>query len=1227
MPLFLHAMEQPKEEQLRELEKAVFKPIINRNTGLKIFSEFYSGFNEQLMAIEDKQVQNAHRDAFIRGAASTAINLCIAKSGPATFGIVPGVVIASSYAGDIKAQVDKVDFRDICGLPGADAFYAMYTGCTCNESIENSKMLLMAGEHIDAARRKIINLLADGAIAGADKISLTEENIKKITAFVHTSITKAAPDYIKERYRALLQKPTDTSSSIKWPEHLKEYCAQEQRRDERYEHARKTNPNLTIGKRTKKLQRQRSILARGLKTGASADSHNTSSIEQEMAKKISQVINENIEEVDKKLSELTSYIIQKDQAESAQQEFAGFCQDVSDSFNSVASVAMLCGHNDTACQINTLGRASVQAMQAMDGIRTIAQNGMAGAGIHPYVGIAAAVVSIATIAFQDDDEDMTAQIILDTIYDCAMNLSEQMYQFHKNVMEQFDEVHRSLHEIYETLNEHHKVMLEQFFDLCTSIGQDQKEVMRKLKSLQDYVRSNHRAIQKGIDALHRNADNNLRMTMNNLNGLRIEEIDDLIKRLQHSLLRKNVSPEEFSRCIEKLYIKATSRASADALTGGDIDIHSARSIQSALEGANEQHIFAHPAFSNINLLSKYIEKKSQDFKHVQLVNPLIWIKCVEALLHIIEQKIEHDSSYPPTEDIKDLDIDKLMILKEHGEKVVAFIENIAQSSYLRKIADKYQTCLRKLSKAIEEEQVQYEQKSTQQLREQHEDFIKSEKAKENIIVASHTAPQCAYYVAETVKMTKSMQPLPEPSPSKFIHLSPVYKHSFKGQSNTSECVEAKTSGPEDANDRFKRLLAEYQKDLPSKEKALLDAIQVNIFQNSLNTIDSAISSWVYPAEKESNLPKLMLPRETLPINTLYIEAEHKGLGTISHEYSIVGEHFHFECYFNFKHNSRKIKILHIAKKHNFQSIYEPKENILHYWYAGRYPKAIDIFTIERGMPLRYFVEIPFAVAYQGYYPPSAPYPAARDSIVSTATNQQNEKEAANNLQEIYECLQQGQKEKELNFNQEIINHLSSRSSNSAIFKAAQKLDVCFKVLDGIVTLMYNDLIGDENHELHANFAAIKYGKDTCIKNLAALTKFVQNYSPQNNGKNSKYLPFYIAQTTKQLGRSLDAIIASKCRPQFKSITQIMNRADTLINKYRMRKITPRAINLDSQEQLLKLLALIISQNEEKDKQIAQLLDNNRQLAEEIKSVRVELFDVKDRLKAVILLLEMKNAKS
>lgn len=1144
---------------LEFFDNTAFSSFAKRNKLTSKLSDFYHGFNDHDMAHQPEDVKNAHRDAFIRGATRAAIEIGIKSLGMPT---ASGLQLVSAASGTgLKKKLEKYDASASCA-PAADAFYAMYTGCTCKESFDNIKLVLRAGEKLNATKRKVANFISAGLIAGADKIKLTEENITRLATFVHTSINQTAPNYIKESYAAFLRKKKKKNQEKKEPD--------------------------TNRKKTEKLQRQKALL----------DQCRQSSHE-EMSTFVTQMLQEQQKEFFEQAKIFTDKSRQKNNASVSlsNDQWKKAINTTVDGFNGVAAIATIFGKRREAYAIATFGSAAAQAVSS---IQTFAQIGPM-CGISPYVGILSAVASVATL-FQEDDGQDNTQAILDAITHGIMHLSQQMHRFHEDMREQFELVHKKL-------NNHHLIMLEQFF----ALAQDQATVRQKLKSLGQYVKENQKAIQDGIDSLHKTVGDNFRMTVDNLNGLRIEEIDDLVERSLLTLQRKDVALEEFSRCLEELYVKAISRASADALTGSAVDIHSSTALATVLESApNQQNIFAHPAFSHINLLSRYIESNFQGFRHEKLVNPLIWIKCVDAILHMLTQKLEHDIAYPATEHARDLDIQKLLLLKKQGEKIIAFAEQLGHNKYLELLVARYQLRLQELADAIEREQKSFEEKETQNLRREHSAFIESEKAKTKRVATSYDCKKCVAHITDAIANSKAQHTYNS-------MLWPYYQSAdwqalgyFRGQLSVSIHLEdSKSMTPEEVRNPskfFEHLHQRYTETMESRDAKLLEATQVNL-KNSFDSIGTSISRWLYPDNQDSNLPILMMPLQNLPLNPIYIVAENRGLGSISHEYSVIDKTVHIQSYFNAKDTTQKIKILHMAKECSFENMYTLSENILHIWYGGRYPKSSDTYSTP-GLQLK--KGSPSFAAFLNYYPPIDPYPAERENFVSNARKEPDQSQVF--ASSIQKQMQDIQEEKRVELNREVLAQVAARVPTSAIFKAAQEFNVYFKILDSLLTFMYHDLMQDNQHPLCKQLVALKSDNDPhYMKDMAALTKYLQNYSAQHNREHRQgnYLPFYLRSTTEKITRVINEIIGSECKPQFNSVMRVINSIDALISHYRMRTIRPRV--------------LLLKEADEKDKKIEALLESNKELAAETRMVKQELAQVKEQLQAVMnLLLEMKK---
>ena len=926
--------------------------------------------------------------------------------------------------------------------PDADSFYYAYISSLCEggkEILKASrpilKPILKVGEIIDQAKKEIDHQIGDGAIAGLDAFGITEENLNKITSFVQEAMTYAPP-YIQKSWNELIGiKDAEGATHMSLP-------------------------------RTPKRQLAKKILDDSLiqRTSEERDEQLAAAIE-EYNQQVRTAIAHTITRA--QLGNLNAESHEDNIFDDQEFDYPKFRKYIHGAFRGLTSIATIFGHDNTAYRLSMTGSASLELMDAMD---SFLKDGLS-CGIDPYLGALSAVATISLLC-RKKEKDNSAQVILDAVNRGIMYLSEQIYRFEKNVLQNFVEM-------FKNDNRHHIIMLEKF----GALHLDQENFEQNFESFSEYVKNNHEAIQNGIDALSKQANNNFRMTLDNLNGLRVEEIDDLIK--LSLLKRENLSTEEFCRYVDELYVKATARASADSLTGGSIDLNSLDGVQNILEGSTgRRNIFEHPAFSNINLLSKYIENTCENFKHEKLVNPIIWIKCVEALLYLINQKIENDVFYPSTEDGKGLDLDKLMMLKNEGEKIIKFLERIDKNQYLKKIARDYQSRLQELADAIMQEKASYEEKQNQKLCRKHRINIEHEKAKiANRLSDGDQCKKCVENITEGLKSAAKAREMRNRGDSSYLQA--LGRFHIKGAQNNIDIFDKalnrdlKTVDIHNPTERFKKVYAEYLRAVQEKEAHLLNSTKLDLAQNTFSPVGEGMLSWIYP--HDIDLPILMLPKEKLPIDPVYIVAENKGIGYITHYYSIIDKDFHLESFFNFKEDNRSIKILHLRKPHDFRSkTYTTIENINHFWYGGRYPKEeIDTFEFRA---FRHYKGL--GILSEGYFPPESPYPAEKDVFVSTAHKEIDEAEEY--LEEVESFIQQNQNKNRFEFNQEVINHILSHSTTSSIFKAAQHVDVCFKILDSLLTLIYNDIINETDDALHSQFAAIRSGNDEkCIKNFVS----------------------------------------------------------------------------------------------------------------------------------------------
>lgn len=1151
-----------------------FKQLKARNKHLEALSEVSENFNDAVSS-HDKPMS---LDSFLDGLANVTADIVIAGAvGPYT----SAVLGACSEAEYLEEKFNELDTKSSDNSI-TDNWCGMGLGCSYKESVDGLKIVLQAAKKLDRQKRKIIKSHKEMLVQFADFVL---EGYK--------SAQRNYPELFKTKVRRKGKKDSDEDEGLReymLQQSLAGYTQQQERVITSLKEA-SHSPQHTLFQ----CNQEYFIPEDVDKSGKEEVATDTPHMRKERAKLF------------KKEQEKLNQLFEEYKSEAEYQETMS---NIAGGFNGIAAIAGIFGHKKEAYAIRTFGAAGIQAA---DSIRTIMQKGFAGAGIHPYVGILMAVEGFCEAFLQDDGQDGT-QAILDAITQGIMHLSQQLHQLHEDMREQFEEVHKKL-------NRHHWIVLEKFF----ALHQDQKNILRNIQDLRNYITDNHRAIQSGLNALHNKVDTNFKMTLDNLNGLRIEEIDELIEQSLLILKRDNVSPEEFDRCIDEFYVKGISRASANALTGGSIDIHSHAALQTVLEGPTAlDNIFEDPAFANINLLSRYLEVHFKNFNHEKLVNPLIWIKCVEALMYMLDQKLINDTEYPPTKHARDLDIEKLLILKEHGEKIRKFIEKIGQNNYVEQIAQKHRLCLQQLAHAIQQEQTTYEERVTQELVKEHNALRKREKAHAQTVLSSYEC-KCAKYLDVFLNPMNTHRRLV----NRGYLITPHHRY-FKnalddGRAGMNppvlpECREIYqlydgSLKPQDITNPpewFKQLLQEYGEQRAQLDENFSRTIKVELAPGSFSPLGSGTSWWIYPTDQDHNLPTLLVPVQPLPLNPLYIVAENRGLGAIRHEYTSNGKTFHIQSYFIFKDNNKKIKILDLFKSYTSEAQYDAQENMLHYWYGGRYPKSDDIFN------LRYREGATF---WATPFPPHTPYPAERDTFVNTAQPGQDQSQEF--LPFIQNLIQEDQQQKRLQFNQEIMTHISSRSPTSEIYKAVQEVDASFKILDSLLTLMYNELIHDTKNPLKAQFAIIKHAY--CVKNLAVVNKYLQEYSSKHNPehKQGNYLPFYIQGSSDKLMQAVGEISNANYKPQFNAVTQVMANIDVLVNKYKDKAITPKIRAIKNSPTKLKkqeepgLLAILLKQNEE-------LIKSNRMLTTKMEAAYQKINSMEEHQQQILALLVAMN---
>ena len=531
--------------------------------------------------------------------------------------------------------------------------------------------------------------------------------------------------------------------------------------------------------------------------------------------------------------------------------------------------------------------------------------------MNPYVGIITSALSLFSMFGTEDSDDDQNNKIMQALMQGIAYLSEQMYQYHIENREQFRSINKKL-------DKHHAALLEQFF----SIHQGQDSILEKIHELGKYVLLHHESIQNELVKIRSDINSGFKMTIDSLAGIRIEDIDEIIENLRFITQDEDASPADFSKYVRKLFVKATVNAAADSLTGNNINIDSTSEIQLALE--------KQPT-NCINLLSKL----TRGNEHEHLVNVLVWLRCARVVVEFIQP--DRYAKYAR----------QLRKIKRDGEKLIEFIDFL--DTHLDTLCDEYKQCTEEHYNELSEKWGHFLKKQTKKLERHRAIAIEAEKIKLKGVLLSYECTECVKHIENSIKKTHAAcAPIDDGSNGSWPH---SMRHEGK-------CVAV---GP----------MYEEGKWVVQKNVRDPSTFFKNFFTyHYAKVVHITASCWLYPENAEN--PILALPAQPLPINAIYIEAEKLGLGTIVHKYDIDAG-FRIRTYFQTK--SKSTEILRMRGSYWTDKLYNDAENVLHYWYGGRYPKTHETYLVYGA---------PYQLDFSGYYPGVRPKDAMRQQFVTTA---------------------------------------------------------------------------------------------------------------------------------------------------------------------------------------------------------------------------------------------------
>lgn len=989
-----------------------------------------------------------------------------------------------------------------------------------------------------------------------DQAGITDEKIAEIANRTHSFITQKAPDYIKKSYNKLLDSSVDLSNYF----------------------SNKTKQAVATTKAAGSggAQALKNIF-RSHELDEKFDHH-------------LRLLRQKIDEVGathQELRKLEGARLQREQIEAIQKRIEKERQAVhqvsSDITQGFSTIAHMAGDYRTARAIQGFGSGAVKildnlmlmnqnAMHALasvaGGASTIANlAGAAGPGaaalsLQPWIGVGVGVLTIAS-AIMDSQEEEGPNPIMEGL----LSISNKLDTYYAHIISAIEDIDKHLYD-------QDRMMLQNFFEL----HKGQKNIQQELSKIYNTAQQQYWSLQGSFEHVNHVLKRNHQTTLNNLHSLREETIQELIHEALDASKKSTLSIEKFQEYISKLTIRACISAKHPTLTGGAIVIGSNHDVQNALDKQfNIRNIWTHPVFSNVNLIRRIAFPRSEP-----LVNPLIWMKCTEAIIEMLNKKID-DPNYQPNQDTLKLDLAKLEALRQEGRRLRQFIKAAGRTGVIGKLRDDISETVQRLEECINFELGMYENNRTGEIQNAHKTFIESE------IVALQTnannCGRCANLTSDCAKRIRNN--------SNHWNAQCTDKNTGWNMNNGRFAFRGNTGAPEFSEIRNSQMpsSAEY---LAQLKKEHINNVKQNLHKQLVLTkvqltnphsTTYAQTQVAHPKDKDHYKVILMLPKDVIPACARYCE----------YNIEIAGNepYFFLRAYESDMPNPKQL--VYVTKlKYEQSTLYNNEENLLHFWYGGRYPKNEDLFKGNTGIMI-------------GNYPPITPYPAARDrwtkngeivksprhleferqnlfengakeinALVLAYLGQECDREKLefekqnlfrNSTKEIntlvFEYLgQESDREKDAiefqakerrAFTNKLI-ALTVPSSNSQIFALLEELHTRLVLLQSMVVFMYNESMYANNAML-PEFAEL-FNQNILLKNREAFIAYLKDYAQEDNKGAER--PYELLKLLEQANLTLEQTITRIVgifKPSFDRNTEILYKLKELIAVYRNLRLT------------------------------------------------------------------------
>lgn len=871
-------------------------------------------------------------------------------------------------------------------------------------------------------------------------------------------------------------------------------------------------------------------------------------------------------------------------------------------FDALSVIANIVGEPQAARQINAFGQGSLRILNSVNEIMAVSSasaTGLASTGIlavvNPYLAMAQGIGMIIS-AFTEDNDESSLEFHQE-VMKAIQQLSNQLTEFHKDTIERFNDLEKHL-------DNHHKSMLCQFF----ALSQGQENIEDAIKKMASEFKLLQNQAQESINYTNSSIQNNQQQLLDAFRSENLREIDEIIERAKYDVESNIDNNELFERNIQNLYICATKTAKQANITGSSVDPKDYKSLDIALSRSGHSHsFFGHPGLENINLIKNSFADSNFACSPA-LVNPLVWIRCTDALVDLLNKKLANNPTFLQTESQRQLLLKRLNDIAHEGANIAKFISKLGDGNHLTAIFREYSQSIDDLIGVINGEIKQYEAKRSDEFQSEHLKFIESEKAK------IQTIPTIKY--DKTLKQAMLSKEMAEFRYIRDHYPNNAYKDGdfqklkffcersyadgfrlrIKAEGNNTNLMMFKNSPSiEDIKVKIK---SQEQDNFNDWEDVIEKSTQeyADSFFTSIRV--KAISNIIYPETKQPYSVLLRIP-DDFKLPQEIVQAEKVGLSEIRLEYKIVNGEFHLLVYV-IQNRSKKLITEFIDSFYNISNVTD--EDIVNYW--NDHIMNMNIFGSEEN-----FADSVTISFDHGYYQHKK-YQLAlipKDSYKGKYRNfmqQAKESRAADYNEQIenqFACLNAFQRNETIEFNDQIKN--KALAAGSQIFNLLQKLDSQFNILDCLLVLTYN-----EQYQEHEEFGLIHNQEQLFVNNRQAILDYLSQYGSDARLQAEQYLPKHLENTLNIMALTLESIKSLNLVPEFRSLNRTLSKLNNIMSDYSEALISPAE-------------SYIPRSIEYKNSQITELLENNKTLQKNVELMQEQINKTQVQMQNMMQLFE------